>query len=81
MSRSIRSEVDANRALYLASLKPAAREDWRVILAKREQKRAARHYRQARRPMSQGLAHVGAVLFAAALGVAGAALAVSQLAG
>lgn len=68
MSKSIRSEGDANRALYLASL-GAPRDDWRVLLAKREAKRVSRHYRQARRPMSAGLARIGALLFAVGLGV------------
>ncbi len=75
MARTIRSESSANQAMYLASLKNQTRDDWRAILAKRDQKRIARHYRQARRPLigSAGLARIGAMVFAIGLGVTGAA--------
>jgi hypothetical protein len=53
MSRTLKTTA---RAVHTGP----ARDDWRAMLAKREAKRAARQYRQARKP-SLGFVHAGLI--------------------
>lgn len=68
MSRTIRSESAAHTdQLTYIQARAATSADWRAVLATRDSKRTARHYRQSRKPQS-GAMRVGLAMALIATG-------------